>query len=134
MSLIEANRLISFGLVVLIWLVQLVVYPAFAEIAADGFRSWHARYTRAITWVVAPLMLAQLVLAALLVVGRTNVATVAYAVLVVSTWLLTAFVSVPIHNALGASGHDAGRVRRLISTNWLRTVAWSVAFATLFLA
>ncbi len=133
MSLIEANRLVAFGLMVLIWIVQLVVYPAFADIAVDGFRSWHARYTRAITWVVAPLMLAQVILAALLVFGRTNAATVAYAVLVVSTWLLTAFVSVPIHSALGSSGHDAARIRRLISTNWLRTGAWSVAFGMLFL-
>ena len=33
MTLIEANRLASFGLVVLIWLVQVIIYPAFAEIA-----------------------------------------------------------------------------------------------------
>ena len=31
----ESNRLASFGLVVLIWLVQVVIYPAFAEIAPE---------------------------------------------------------------------------------------------------
>ena len=36
MTLIEANRLVSFGLVVLIWLVQVIIYPAFAEIAPNG--------------------------------------------------------------------------------------------------
>ena len=64
LTLIEANRLASFGLVVLIWLVQVIIYPAFAEIEPDRFAPWHAGYTRAVTWIVAPLMLAQVALLA----------------------------------------------------------------------
>jgi hypothetical protein len=58
-TLLEANRVVSFGLIVLIWLVQLVIYPAFASIAPERFARWHARYTRTVTWIVAPLMLGQ---------------------------------------------------------------------------
>ena len=128
--MIEANRLISFGLVVLIWLVQLVIYPAFAEIAIDGFTSWHARYTRAITWVVAPLMLGQMVLAIALLVQYPGAKTISYVALVTLTWLLTAFVSVPIHNQLAAA-YDGAQIRQLIGTNWMRTLAWSLSFVVL---
>src|SRR5919112_3032071 len=72
MTLIEANRLASFGLVVLIWLVQIIIYPAFAEIAPDRFARWHAGYTRAVTWIVAPLMLGQVALLAWLAVVRPS--------------------------------------------------------------
>ncbi len=131
MTLIEANRLVAFGLVVLIWLVQLVIYPAFADIAIEGFRGWHSRYTRAITWVVAPLMLAQVLLAGFLIARTPNLFTILYLVLVAATWLLTALVAVPIHNQLGAAGHDAARIQRLIATNWLRTGIWTIAFLVL---
>ena len=130
MSLIEANRIVAFGLVVLIWLVQLVIYPAFAEIAADGFTAWHGRYTRAITPIVAPLMLAQVTLAVALLARRRDPATIAYALLVASTWIATGLVAVPIHNAL-ATGRDPARIRRLTMTNWFRTLALSLAFLAL---
>lgn len=133
MTLIEANRIVAFGLLVLIWLVQLVIYPAFADIAIEGFRGWHVRYTRAITWIVAPLMLAQVALAIALVVRHPSIVTIAYSALVAATWLLTALVAVPIHNELGTTGHDVSKIRRLIATNWLRTISWTLAFLVLFL-
>ena len=72
MTPVEANRLASFGLVVLIWLVQVVIYPAFAEIAPEHFTRWHAGYTRAVTWIVAPLMLGQVALLGRLLVVRPS--------------------------------------------------------------
>lgn len=131
MSLIEANRLASFGLVVLIWLVQLVVYPAFADIATDRFVAWHRRYTRAITYVVGPLMLAQAVLLVWLICIRPRPMFLLAAVLVVIAWAATARVAVPLHDALQIGGHDAHRIARLVRTNWVRTVAWSLAFGLL---
>lgn len=58
-------HLFHFGLVVLIWLVQLVIYPSLAHIAVDRFRDWHRRYTERVSLVVVPLMFAQLGLVAL---------------------------------------------------------------------
>jgi hypothetical protein len=40
-------------------------------------------------------------------------------------WLSTAFVQVPCHNGL-SQGFDAIVHRRLVRTNWIRTVAWSL--------
>jgi hypothetical protein len=45
--------------------------------------------------------------------------------LVGAIWCSTAFLQVPIHNQL-AQGYDAGLVSRLVTTNWIRTVAWTL--------
>lgn len=38
--------------------------------------------------------------------------------------LSTVLVQVPLHSRL-AAGHDVDAARRLISTNWVRTFAWT---------
>jgi hypothetical protein len=40
-------------------------------------------------------------------------------------WLSTALVQVPCHKRL-SQGFDAATHRRLVGTNWIRTVAWSL--------
>ncbi|MDG3005694.1 DUF1772 domain-containing protein [Paludisphaera mucosa] len=128
MSIAEASRLVSFGLVVLIWIVQLVVYPGFDPIAPERLVSWHARYTRAITWIVGPLMLSQVALLGWLLHDRPSPRLGLAAAAVAVAWLATAFLAVPAHDALQADGHDADVIRRLVATNWIRTVAWTLAF------
>ncbi len=132
MTILEANRIVAFGLVVLIWMVQLVVYPAFAEIDPGRFTTWHSRYTQAITWIVAPLMFGQTALVVLLVYQRPGVWTVLTALMVAVAWVTTATLSVPCHDRLQAGGLNVEVVARLIATNWIRTAAWTLAF--LFLA
>ena len=39
-------------------------------------------------------------------------------------WLSTAILQVPLLRRLSA-GHDTSTVRRLVATNWLRTLAWT---------
>lgn len=55
----------------------------------------------------------------------------AAAILVVVVWAATFFVSVPLHNQLGAGGYAAATVAQLVRTNWLRTAAWTARFALL---
>ena len=128
MTLIEANRLASFGLVVLIWLVQIIIYPAFAEIAPDRFAPWHAGYTRAVTWIVAPLMLGQVALLAWLAFVRPSRFVLIAAAMVAVAWIATFALAVPAHDALQASGLDRAVVTRLVTGNWVRTIAWTLAF------
>ena len=45
--------------------------------------------------------------------------------LVVLIWLSTFTLQVPIHKRL-QSGKDKTLIRRLLKTNWIRTVAWSM--------
>ena len=111
MTLLEANRLASFGLNVLIWLVQIVVYPAFAEIAAERFIRWHAGYTRALTWIVTPLMLGQVVLLGWLLVVRPSPWGYLAAGTVAVAWVATFALAVPAHDKLQANGLDREVVR-----------------------
>ena len=131
MTLVEANRLVAFGLVVLIWTVQLVIYPALAAIAPERFIGWHADYTRAITRVVAPLMLAQVGLLGWLLVTRPSWWTALAVGLVAVAWAVTFLLAVPAHERLQGGGIDQPLIRRLIATNWVRTVAWTLAFLCL---
>lgn len=45
--------------------------------------------------------------------------------LLVVIWVSTAVVQVPLHKLL-ARGFDLRAYRRLVVTNWLRTIAWSL--------
>lgn len=131
MTMVEGNRLVAFGLVVLIWIVQLVIYPSFDAIAPDRFLRWHAGYTRAVTWVVAPLMLGQLIAMGWLLFARPGPWAALAALMVAIAWVATFTLAVPAHERLGEVGLDRGIVAHLVVTNWIRTIAWTLAFLLL---
>jgi uncharacterized membrane protein len=112
----------------LIWLVQLVHYPLFAQVGEQTFRTYHVAHNQLITPIVGPLMLVELLGALMLCVERpaTIPAWAAWSGLglVGVAWITTALFSVPAHSIL-AGGFDEAAHRALVSTNWLRTIAWS---------
>ena len=55
--------------------------------------------------------------------GSTSLAWLGFGLLIV-IWISTATLSVPAHDALKA-GFSAGTWQKLVSTNWIRTAAWS---------
>lgn len=114
---------------VLIWLIQLVVYPSFHPIADAKFVDWHSRYTARISFIVMPLMLVQaLVSGYLLIVNGFRLVYVAQAALIAAAWAVTFFISVPCHNAL-AINKDESQIQKLVSTNWIRTAFWTLIAA-----
>ena len=121
----------------LIWTIQVVHYPLFASVGADRFVAYGASHARLITFVVGPLMLAEAATAiAFLVIRPPSIPMwipVAGGILLATVWLTTAFVSVPCHARL-AEGFDADAHRRLVDTNWIRTIAWSARAAVLLWA
>jgi hypothetical protein len=116
----------DFGLFVLIWLVQLIIYPSFEFTAASRFASWHLKYTGLITVFVVPLMFAQVGLLAWENSLFFSWKSATGAILVVSCWLVTFTLSVPTHSKLQAIGNDLETVRWLVLTNWPRTICWSL--------
>lgn len=109
----------------LIWVVQLVVYPAFAVVARERFVEWHAAYTRRIGGVVAPLMGLELLTGVAWLTARPgDVFALIGAGLIVVNWVSTAFVQVPLHRRL-EQGFDPETHRRLVATNWIRTAVWT---------
>ena len=113
-------------LVGLIWTVQLVQYPLFARVGETAFADYHAGHAQRISWVVLPLMLAELISAGLLAM-RSDAPSSAWlgAALVAVIWLSTFFLQVPRHGDL-SRGFDAAAHAFLVSSNWLRTLAWSI--------
>jgi len=65
-----ARLVVDFCLVVLIWLVQLIIYPSFRYMSPEQLAIWHPKYTTLITLVVGPLMLAQVAVVGWEVVSR----------------------------------------------------------------
>ena len=112
----------------LIWFVQLVHYPLFLFVGASDFARYEREHTRRVTWVVAPLMGMEALTAIVLVIlaaGITmHVAAIVGLLLVAAIWASTAFVQVPCHRKL-STGYDLSTAQRLVTTNWLRTLAWT---------
>lgn len=116
---------INFGLVVLIWLVQLIIYPGMRGWQRTSFVELHNAYTRRMSLVVGPLMLAQAGLALGMVFGSSGGKAVIQVLLVAGVWLVTISCSIPMHRRL-LHGYDERAVDHLIATNWLRTAGWSL--------
>lgn len=126
MSLLVSSHLAAtWALIGLIWTIQLVHYPLFAQVGRETFVAYHQRHTRQMTWIVAPLMLAELLTAAWLVfAGSRETWLLASLVPLAFNWLSTWLWQIPLHNVL-AKGFDAKAHQRLVATNWWRTAAWS---------
>ncbi len=132
-NLLVANLSATLVLVGLIWTIQIVHYPLFLRVGAQEWAQFHAEHSARITVLVAPLMLAEVALAVWLGMvappERRLLAWVSVG-LVGAAWLSTAFLSVPLHNRLGA-GPDPTLLAALVQTNWPRTLAWTLRGALL---
>ena len=119
----------TFPLVGLIWTIQCVHYPLFAHIDEVKFAAYHQHHTQRITWMVLPLMLVELASSVALLhwrpAGCTPPEPWLGLGLVACAWIATATLSVPAHNLLASKKND-GAIRRLVSTNWVRTSAWTL--------
>ena len=121
-----ANLAVSWGLLILIWLVQLIIYPGFHRISQDAVAAYHRWYVLRISSVELPLMVGELILTIWWVLSDTYASvSLSAGVLIVIVWLSTFVLQVPIHNRLKA-GKDDKRIQRLVATNWIRTAAWSL--------
>jgi hypothetical protein len=123
--LVELQTIVDSGLFVLIWLVQLVIYPSFAVIEEEHFYSWHTRFSAMISLVVTPLMVIQVGIEAVVMMSDIRWWRI---ILIILIWLSTFFLSIPCHRRLHTGGKDAVVIRRLVLTNWIRTLLWSLLF------
>lgn len=119
-----AHAAATWFMVGLIWFVQVVHYPLFAGVGEAGWSDYSQRHQKLTTLVVGPVMLAELVTTALLLATMPGALTIAGAILLALVWSSTFFVQVPLHARL-ERGHELTIVRRLVATNWLRTVLWT---------
>lgn len=112
----------------LIWFVQVVHYPLFSSVGERHFEVYEQEHVRRTGFVVAPVMILELLTAIWLVITPPpwmprSVAVLALA-LVIAVWLSTAFWQVPAHRKL-SEGFDANVLVRLVRSNLVRAVLWT---------
>ena len=127
-----ANVLATGFMTGLIWFVQVVHYPLFAAVGNAEFAAYSRSHQALTTLVVGPAMLVEAATAALLILARPAGVPqwMAWAgvALVAVIWASTALLQVPAHGRLSA-GFDAETGAFLVTTNWIRTIAWSLRAA-----
>lgn len=110
-----------------IWTIQLLVYPMMASVPADAFAAYEAVHQRRVTRLLTLLAPAELATAVAVVVVASDVPswlTVGAGALLAAIWVSTGAFYAPLHGRL-AEGFDPTLHRRLVRSNWLRTLAWT---------
>ena len=117
----------TFAMTGLIWLIQQVNYPLMALVSEDDFVAYEAAHCRRISPVVLPLMVCELLTSGWLAfrpISPVEQELIVGAFLTGLLWLSTFLIQVPLHNRLEKC-FDRATWRRLVLTNWIRTILWS---------
>ncbi len=126
--ILAANLLSCLMMTGLVWFVQVVHYPLFAQVPLDRLIAYEKSHSRRTGAVVIPLMLIELVSTVLLCFPRYNLEDSSLpmvgAIILAVVWISTFALQVPCHRKLSRAG-DYAVVQRLIKTNWIRTIGWS---------
>lgn len=120
--------IIDFGLVVLIWIVQLIIYPSFQYYKEKNLVHWHQKYTKKIAIIVVPLMLLQLVFAIFQMFYQLNTSNIITLIIVLFLWGFTFTSFAPIHFKISEGKYTQKHVDLLINRNWWRTFLWTILF------
>lgn len=120
--------IIDFGMVVLIWTTQLIVYPSFTYFSAESLAAWHAKYTGNISIIVMPLMLLQVLFHTYNLYINFNWFRVIGTMLIGLAWINTFFYAVPLHQQITNGHRILNAAHQLVRINWYRTLLWSGVF------
>lgn len=128
-AIVLTNVAATLFLVGLIWTIQMVHYPLFAQVGSENYVAYQAGHQWRITVIVLPTMILEIGTAFLMILLRPAVmpawAAWVGAALVILIWASTFFLQVPQHSILDR-GFDMRAYELLVNTNWVRTVAWSL--------
>ena len=112
-----------------IWIVQLVLYPAYRFVGQDSFVDFETAHTRRMGLVLAIPAPVEIVTGALLIWERPPdvdlVLVFVAGMMLAAIWIMTALVQARIHSRL-SRGRDDRLIERLISSNWWRTALWTL--------
>lgn len=126
--------LACFAMFGLIWLIQLVHYPAFKYVSESEFKTFAKFHTDSISFVVIPLMITEATTAALLYYFHFEAPYIAASLYaLIAIWLSTFILSVPCHTRL-LKGKCDKTIKKLVLTNWIRTSLWTLRTFLLFFA
>jgi len=126
--------LVDFGMVILIWMTQLIVYPGFSFYSEEELIGWHKRYTVTISVIVIPLMSAQLLTHAYDLWVNQSMISIINAIIIALLWAITFGEVVPLHNQITQREDSLKAARTLVHLNWYRTILWNVVFGLSLIA
>ena len=109
--------------------VQLVVYPGFQYFSREDLLRLHKAYTRNITMLVAPLMIAQLIGGLFWSFKEPGVPPILYTLGIFALWVLTLLFFVPLHKQISMGAAQPETFKRLVALNWIRTLLWILILA-----
>jgi hypothetical protein len=128
MGVLVVQVVVTLLLTGFIWTIQVLHYPLFELVGDDTFVAYEAAHSARVTWlIVVPWAVQGLTTAWVLLAPPAGVPrwlALAAGVAAALTVLITVTLSVPAHVEL-ADGFAAEAHRRLVTTNWLRTAAWT---------
>ena len=106
---------------------QFVTYPSFKLIKSSIFSEFHKSYTNKMLFIVAPVMILELISSLLLVIFdmSDNNTGIVLLITLMLIWFLTFFTIVPIHNKLSVN-YNKDLNQKLIKYNGLRTILWII--------
>jgi len=128
MNIQIANIILDFGMLVLIWIVQLVIYPGFKDYQKQDLLRWHKKYIDRITYIVMPLMIGQLSLVVVQVYMSFQFYNTITLVLLLLFWASTFFQFVPMHNSISFGNLNTYALDMLVRKNWIRTCILTFVF------
>ncbi len=122
------NIVLSAFLTGLIWLIQLVHYPLFLEVSEKTFGTYEKKHQRAISPLVAPVMLVDIALSFILLFtswyDRFDVLIIIAFAMNALVFLSTLFIFAPLHQSLSRQ-YSKTKIRKLIRLNFFRTFGWT---------
>ena len=111
----------------LIWIIQVLHYPFFHRLDRENFALHQQAHKMQISYIVVPVMLIELGSSIWLALQESafQIEFIIGAALVLLIWASTFFIQVPLHGKI-SSGYNKATVDKLVATNWLRTLLWSL--------
>ncbi|MFN8389965.1 MAG: hypothetical protein U0136_06720 [Bdellovibrionota bacterium] len=130
--LLSLHAFASFFMCGLIWVIQVVHYPTFVFVERDRYAEFQRLHEMRISLIVIPVMLLELVSGALIALRQESSLWTINLVLILLVWGSTFAIQSPIHGKL-EKGFDERLVKRLLRSNWVRTVLWTIHSLIVFL-
>ena len=121
----EVHFLSTSLMVGIIWVIQLLHYPAFHFIKESDYVEFQHFHMQRISFIVVPVMILELFSAFMLVYYVRSNLLILCLIILLFIWLITFVFFTKLHQSL-LSGYDKIIVDKLVQINWSRTVLWSL--------
>ncbi len=114
-----------------IWFVQIVHYPLMGKIGEEAFLEYERHHQNRTFYIVGLQMLIELATGFWLLWQQSyNPLLWGNVIFLIIIWLSTFLIQSPLHGKLG-NEYKIEWQRRLVITNWIRTISWTIRSAIL---